>query len=109
MQITPFYKTLPYAPSAYVKSYDNETKWMYSLIDDNFLEHYNKIWSGVCKSIKRELDSDPIYNKKFIKPKITSGKNPTDFHVKDAPEVGFNHICITIMSTDSILEKHGNY
>ena len=42
---------------------------MCSLIDDKFLEHYNKIWSKVCKSIKKELDSEPIYNNKFLKAK----------------------------------------
>ena len=31
--------------SAYVKSYDGQTKWMYFLIeDDGLLEKYNTIW-----------------------------------------------------------------
>ena len=32
--------------SAYVKSYDGQTKWMYFLIeDDDLLEKYNTIWN----------------------------------------------------------------
>ena len=31
---------------AYVKSYDEQTKWMYFLIDD-LLEKYNTVWHKV--------------------------------------------------------------
>ena len=34
--------------SPYVKSYDEQTEWMYYLIeDDNLLEKYNTIWDNV--------------------------------------------------------------
>ena len=34
--------------SAYVKSYDGQTKWMYFLIEgDDLLEKYNTIWDKV--------------------------------------------------------------
>ena len=40
--------------SAYVKSYDGQTKWMYFLIeDDNLLEKYNNVWDEVNADIKR--------------------------------------------------------
>ena len=40
--------------SAYVKSYDGHTKWMYSLIeDDDLLEKYNAIWNIVSTNIKK--------------------------------------------------------
>ena len=39
--------------SAYVKSYDGQTKWMYFLIEDNdLLERYNTIWDKVLISKK---------------------------------------------------------
>ena len=50
--------------SAYVKSYDGQTKWMYFLIeDDELLEKYNTIWDKVSADIKKEFDSEPVYNK----------------------------------------------
>ena len=40
--------------SAYVKSYDGQTKWMYFLIeDDDLLEKYNTIRAKVSTDIKK--------------------------------------------------------
>ena len=44
--------------SAYVKSYDEQTKWMYFLIeDDALLEKYNTIWDKVSAVIKKMISS----------------------------------------------------
>ena len=41
------------------------TKWMYFLIeDDDLLEKYNAIWDKFSADIKKEFDSEPVYNKK---------------------------------------------
>ena len=59
------YKMLP-KTSAYVKSYDRQTKWMYFLIeDDDLLEKYNTIWDKGSNEIKKEFDSKFVYNKIF--------------------------------------------
>ena len=51
-------------PSAYVKSYDEQTKWMHFLIeDDDLLEKYNTIWNKFSVGIKKELDIGPVCNK----------------------------------------------
>ena len=42
--------------SAYVKSYDGQTKWMYFLIeDDDLLEKCKTIWDKVSADIKNNL------------------------------------------------------
>ena len=66
--------------TAYVKSYDRQTKWMYFLIeDDDLLEKYNTILDKVSADIKKEFDSEPVYNKNFLKNKIKShGDEVTD-------------------------------
>ena len=52
--------------SAYVKSYDGQTKWIYFLIEnDDLLEKYNTIWDNDSVDIKKEFDSELVYNKKF--------------------------------------------
>ena len=44
--------------SAYVKSYDGQTKseWMYFFVkDDELLEKYNTIWDKVSADIKKRI------------------------------------------------------
>ena len=41
--------------SAYVKSYNGQTKWMYFLVEvDGLLEKYNIIWDKVRSNIKKK-------------------------------------------------------
>ena len=43
---------------------------MYFLIeDDDLLKKYNTIWNKVNPDIKKEFDSEPLYNKKNLKAK----------------------------------------
>ena len=47
--------------------YDGQTKWMCLLTkDDNLLEKYNTIWDRVSANIKKEFDSEPVYNKEKL-------------------------------------------
>ena len=97
--------------SAYVKSYDKQTKWMYFLIeDDDLLEKYNTIWDEVSADIKHEFDSEPVYNKEFLKTKIKSdGDEVTDFYDKKIPKGDLSHTCLAVIILDSALKKDGNY
>ena len=54
--------------SACVKSYDGQTKWVYFLTEnDDLLEKYT-IWDEIRAYIKKEFDSEPVYNEFFLKP-----------------------------------------
>ena len=66
--------------TAYVKSYDGQTKWMYFMLeDDDLLEKYNNIWDKVNADIREEFDSKSVYNKIYLKTKIKShGDEVTD-------------------------------
>ena len=72
--------------SAYVKSYDGQTKseWMYFFVkDDELLEKYNTIWDKVSTDIKKEFDNELAYEKEYLKTKIKShGDDVTDFYNK---------------------------
>ena len=37
--------------------------------DDDLLKKYNTIWDNVSADIKKEFDSEPVYNNEFWKPK----------------------------------------
>ena len=93
--------------STYVKSYDGQSKWMYFFIDDDdLLEKYNTIWDKVRVDIKKEFDSESVYNKKFLKTKIKShGDDVTDFYDKKTPKVDSNYICLAVISLDSALKR----
>ena len=77
---------------------------MYFLIEnDNLLEKYNAIWDKVTADTKKQFDSNPVYNNKFLKTKIKShGDEITEFYDKKIPKVDFNHTCLAVMSLDSI-------
>ena len=56
--------------SAYVKSYDGQTKWSYfSIEDDELLEKYNTIWDKVSADIKKSLIANLFIIKKKLKTK----------------------------------------
>ena len=62
--------------STYVKSYDGQTKWIHFLIeDDELLEKYSTILEKVSANIKREFDTEPVYNKNYLQTKIKSHDN----------------------------------
>ena len=78
--------------------------------DDQLLETYNNIWKKVSNSIKKELDCEPIYDKKFWKTRImSSGNEATDFYNKGVPTVGSNYTCLVVVFLDSVLKKDENY
>ena len=53
--------------SAYVESYDGQTKLIYLLIEnDELLEKINTIWDKVSAYIKKEFDSEFFENKNKI-------------------------------------------
>ena len=72
--------------SAYVKSYDGQTKsmkMMKMIEDDDLFEKYNTILDKVSADIKERFDSEPVYNKEYLKTKIESrGIEVTDFYDK---------------------------
>ena len=65
-KVKPLHIVLP-KTNAYVKSYDGQTKWIDFLIEeDDLLEKYNNIWDKVSTDIKKEIDSNPAFNKKIF-------------------------------------------
>ena len=62
-KVKPLHIILP-KTSAYVKSYDGQTKRTdFWIEDDDLLKKYNTIWDKVSADIKKEFDSESVYNK----------------------------------------------
>ena len=67
---------------------NGQTKWVYFLIEDDDL--LGKLLLFGIKSaliyIKKEFDSEPIYNKNYLKTKVKShGYEATDFYNNQIP------------------------
>ena len=109
-KVKPLNTKLP-KTSAYVKSYDGQIKWMYFLIeDDDLSEKYNIVWDKVSTDIKKEFDSEPVYNKNYLKTKIKPRCDEvTDFYDKEIPKLDFHHTCLAVISLDSALNKNVDY
>ena len=74
--------------------------------DDDLCEKFNTIRDKVSSDIKKEFDSEPVYNQIFFKTKIKSyGDDATDFYDKEIPKVNSNHTCLAVISLDSALKK----
>ena len=72
---------------------------------DLFPEEY-EIWqkynSKFSADIKKEFDSEPFYNKIFLKSKIkTYGDEVTDFYDKEIPKIDSYQTCLAVISLDS--------
>ena len=67
---------------------------MYFLIEDDDLSaKYNTIRDKASSDMKKEFDSEPFYNKGFLKTKIKfDGDEVTHFYDQKIPKVGSNHI-----------------
>ena len=81
---------------------------MYFLIGyDDLLEKSNTIWDKVSADEKKKgFDSEPVYNKNFLKTKIKSyGDEVTNFYDKEIPKVDSNNTCLAVISLDSALKK----
>ena len=67
------------------------------------------IWDKDSVDIKKESDSELIFNKKKLKTKINSYVDEvTDFYDKKIPNVVSDHAYLAVISLDFALNKDGN-
>ena len=96
--------------SAYRRDFD-ETKHISFLIKNaELLEKYNKMWIKVKHGIKKEFDSEPVYNEKYLKAKIKSYKEKiyTNFHNNKIPKEDSQFVCLSMILIDFDLEQVKN-
>ena len=96
--------------NAYRRDFD-ATKYICFLIKGNELfEKYNEIWEKV-KNIKKEFNSEPVYNEKYLKAKIKSynGKINTSFHNNNIPKEVSQYICLSVILINSVYGTGKSY
>ena len=68
------------------------------------------IWDKGSADIKKESDSELIFNEKKLKTKINSYVDEVkNFYDKKIPNVVSDHAYLPVISLDSALNKDGNY
>ena len=69
---------------------------MYFFIEGyGLLEKYDTICNKVSADIKKEFDSEHVYNEEYLKTKIKyHGDEVTNFYDKEIPTVDSNHTCL---------------
>ena len=79
--------------------------------DDELLEKHNEIWEKVKNIIKKEFDTELVYNEKYLKTKIKSynGKINTNFYNNKIPKEGSEFICWSLILINSIFKPCKNY
>ena len=68
------------------------------------------MWHKVSADIKKEFDSEPVFNTEFLKTKIKShGDEATDFYEKKITKLNSNHTSLAVISLDSAPKKDDSY
>ena len=75
--------------------------------DDELLEKYSKTWEKVSYIIKKEFESEPVYNEKSLKTKLKSFnlKINTNSHNNFIPKESPQCICLSVTLIDFVLEQ----
>ena len=64
----------------------------------------------VSADIKKEFDSEPVYNTSFFQSKRKShGNEVTDFYDLEITKMDSNHACLAVISLESAFKKDENY
>ena len=97
--------------SAYVESYNGRTKWLcFFAEDDDLSEKYNTIWDKVSTDIKKQFDSEFVYNKNSLKTKIKSYSDEiTDFYDEKIPKLDSSHTCLAAIILGYALQTDKSY
>ena len=69
------------------------------------MEQCNTIWDKVSADIKKEFDSETVYNKEFLKNKIQCYDDEViSFYNKEIPKVDSNrtHTCLAVKMKTNI-------
>ena len=91
--------------NAYAKYFNKNNKYMNLLVNDKeILEKYNKIWNKIKSLIKKEFNSEPVYNDQYINTKIKIYNDGvyTNFQHNKIPKDNEYCVCLSVIFLDSI-------
>ena len=73
--------------------------------DDKVWEKYEQIWDVIKNKLKIKCHSLPVYDKKYLKTKVTEydGMIKTNFLGNNVPKENMHYICIACITIDSVM------
>ena len=89
----------------YAKYFDKNNKYINLLVNDKkILKKYSEIWNKIKSFIRKEFNSEPVYNDKYIKTKIKIYNNRvyTNFQHNKIPKDKEYFACLSVILSDSI-------
>ena len=103
--------------TGYLNIFENGNRKMSFDTDNNeFLERYTAIWEKISDLINKKIDSDPVYNNKYINTKIRSYNNDTKTNFRNIDnknnkltEKTKPYRCISLISLDSTIKINKKY
>ena len=90
---------------AYAKYFDKNNKYKIFLVNDKeVLKKYSEIWNKIKSLIKKEFNSELVYNDKYIKTKIKiyNDRVYTNFQHNKIPKDNEYYTCLFVALLDSI-------
>ena len=91
--------------NAYAKYLDESNKQINLLVNDKeIFKKYSEIWNKIKSLIKKECNSEPVYNDKYIKTniKIYNNRVYTNFQDNKIPKDKEYFACLSVILLDSI-------
>ena len=91
--------------NAYPNYFDKNSKYINLLVNDKeIFKKYSEIWNKIKSLIKKEFNSEPVYNDKYIKTKIKIYNNKvyTNFQHNKIPKDNECFRCLSAILLDSI-------
>ena len=93
-------------------NYFNDNKCMNLLVhDDEVLKKYNKIWDKISNLLKKGVNSETVYNDKYIKIKIKiyNYRINTNFQGNKIPKDNECCACLSVVLLDSVVNVDKKY
>ena len=91
--------------NAYGKYFDKNNKYINLLVNDKeILKKYSEIWDKIKSLIKKEFNSEPVYNDKYVKTKIKiyNDRVYTNFQHNKIPKDNEYFVCLSAILLDFI-------
>ena len=76
---------------------------------------YTETWNKIRHFINKKLDSEPVYNNKYINTKLKLCNNDikTNFHdennIREVPKENYAYKCLSLISLDSVIQTNKKY
>ena len=73
--------------------------------DDDVLDKYNEIWNKIKKALNIKFHSIPVYDEKYIKPKVGefNGVIKTNLLGDEIPKENVHYTCIACITINSVM------